>query len=144
MVVTVYIARGEHSIQPHSTVGDHTHMHCSASGKIHLAAAPDEWVDEILDEHGMPKLTPNTITSREELFEEIAEVREGGVAFNDEENLLGLRAVSVPVRCPDGRLYGAVSLSESVGEMQDDRFYLEIPPRLTSTANKMEVSMQVR
>jgi len=144
MVVTVNIARAEHSIRPHSTVGTHTHMHCSASGKVHLAATSNERVEEILDEHGMPKMTPNTITSREELFEELTEIRDQGVAFNDEENLLGLRAASVPVRCPDGRLCGAVSLSESVGEMQNNKFYDKIPNVLTSTANRIEVSMQVQ
>jgi len=50
----------------------------------------------------LPSLTENTITDEDELYEELAEIRERGYSINNQETIPGLRAIGVPIECPDG------------------------------------------
>ncbi len=55
------------------------------SAKAILSAFPDERVRDIVDRHGLPAKTPQTITDPDALFEELATIRERGFALNREE-----------------------------------------------------------
>ncbi|RRJ31817.1 IclR family transcriptional regulator domain-containing protein [Halocatena pleomorpha] len=61
-----------------------------------LAAMPDERVDHIIDTHGLPERTVNTITDRDVLHKELATVHEQGYALNDSERIEGMRGIGVP------------------------------------------------
>lgn len=43
-------------------------------------------IEEIIDKHGLELETTQTITSREELFDELEHIRDQGIAFNFEEH----------------------------------------------------------
>ncbi|WP_239524462.1 IclR family transcriptional regulator [Halogeometricum borinquense] len=73
------------------------YLHSTAPGKAILAKLPDERVDEIVDQHGLPALTPHTITTRSALEDELARIRDRGIAFDREENRVGMRGVAIPV-----------------------------------------------
>jgi DNA-binding IclR family transcriptional regulator len=92
-------------------VGRYFYMHNSAVGKAMLAAMDDARVEEIVDRRGLPRVTENTITEREDLFEELEATRERGYAINEQEALDGLRAVGVPVTNPSGEVFGALDIS---------------------------------
>lgn len=92
-------------------VGHQFYMHNSASGKAMLAEFPDEYVDDVIDKWGLPEETPNTITDRSRLFDEIETVRSQGYAVNDQEALEGLRSVAIAVESPDGTVFGSLDVS---------------------------------
>lgn len=140
MAICVYISRGPNAILPPTDVGYREYLHCIASGKALLAHLPEEQIDAIIDRHGLPARTDATITDRETLYETLAEVRERGAAFNDEEKLRGLRAVGTPIIGQGGTPIGAISISDTTRNMNDDRFREEIPDRLMGTANIIEVN----
>ncbi len=52
---------------------------------------------ELLSRSGMPKLTPNTITTPEEYLRELSRVRDAGYAIDDMENEEEGRCVAVHV-----------------------------------------------
>jgi IclR family transcriptional regulator, KDG regulon repressor len=54
--------------------------------------------------------TPRTITDHAALFAELDLVATWGWAMNLEEGQLGVNSVGAPVRRPDGRVMGAVSV----------------------------------
>jgi IclR family acetate operon transcriptional repressor len=54
--------------------------------------------------------TPNTITDKDTLLKQIIEVRRSGVAFDDEENEIGLRSAAAPIRDWEGRVVAAISI----------------------------------
>lgn len=139
----VYLCRGEgkHAVQTDSWVGTRRYLHTVAGGKAILANLPDEHVEEILDRFGLPAQTTNTITARQELFGELERIREQGVAFNREETVAGLRAVSAPVVGADGRVYGSLSLSGPAHRMKGPWFTEEIPDLLLGTANELEINL---
>lgn len=141
--VPIAIALGEHAIAPPTRVGKREYLHCIAAGKAILAHLPQERVEEIIDKHGLPARTSNTITDPEELFEELERVREEGIAFNDEESIKGLRAVGAAIQTDTGRVLGSISASGPISGMKGDRFQKEIPETVSNVANTIELNIRV-
>lgn len=137
--VYLYKAQGEKAVQTASTIGKREYMHCISLGKAILAHLPEERVDEIVDTHGLEGFTDNTITSRAELHENLADVRERGYAIDDEEKIGGLRCVSAPV-LSDSDVLGAVSISGPSSRMRGDRFETELPEVVQRSANVIEIN----
>ncbi|WP_251343683.1 IclR family transcriptional regulator [Haloplanus halophilus] len=118
-------------------------LHYTAAGKAILAHLPERRVSRIVDNHGLTKRTEQTITDRGRLRDELAEIRERGYAFNDEEQVAGLRVVGAPIRGPDGEVLGALSVSGPTSRMQEERYHEEIPRLVTRTANLIEVNINM-
>ncbi|WP_251331021.1 IclR family transcriptional regulator [Haloplanus pelagicus] len=118
-------------------------LHYTAAGKAILAHLPDARVGEIIADHGLTGRTAQTITDRDRLREELAEIRERGYAFNDEEQVEGLRVVGAPIRGPEGEVLGALSVSGPTSRMQDERYHEELPRLVTKTANLIEVNINM-
>ncbi len=94
-------------------------LHCTSAGKAILAYLPQEEVDAILDRWGMEPRTPQTITSREAMYEELRRIREQGYAVDNEEETPGVRCIGVPIRNLDGYPTGAISISGTVLSITD-------------------------
>ena len=91
-------------------VQEKEYLHCNSLGKAMLAHMSEETVLEIIERHGLPKKTKNTITNLEDLLAELEDVREQGHAFDEEELITGLRCVAAPVRDSSENIFGAVSV----------------------------------
>jgi DNA-binding IclR family transcriptional regulator len=72
-------------------------LHARASGKLLMAHASPKERARILDGLSFDRLTPSTITSREELEAEFEEIRADGYALDREELYLGVMCVSAPI-----------------------------------------------
>jgi DNA-binding IclR family transcriptional regulator len=113
-VEVLYIAKEDssHTVRMVSAVGLHRPAHCTAMGKVLLAALSDE---EILRRFNngdeLPGLTPNSITSRDRLMMELAAVRERGLAFDDCESNPVVRCVASPIFNHMGATIAAMSIS---------------------------------
>jgi len=118
------------------------HLHCTAAGKSILAHLPDDRVRAILDRSGLPRNTPNTITDRETLLEELEQVRNRGFALVDEEQMQGIRAVGAPVVDSEESVAGALALSGPKSRLQGERFHTELPEMVMQAANICEVNLQ--
>ncbi|MFD1599626.1 IclR family transcriptional regulator [Halobellus rarus] len=138
--VYLHKARGENAIQTASYVGNRKYLHCTALGKSILSQLPEERIDQIIDRHGLPERTENTISTREELFDTLETVRREGVAYDDEEVLQGLRCIAAPIQHPNGELYGAISISGPTSRFKGDRFHEELPEIVQGAANIIEVN----
>ncbi len=136
----LYRTRGEMAVQVEGHVGTRAPMHATGLGKAILAHLDEDRVHEILDEHGMPPSTQNTITDRDELFEELERVREEGVAFDDEERLSGLRCVAAPVHHED-EIRGAISVSGPTNRLRGERFREELPNKVLEVQNVIELNI---
>jgi len=101
----------ERSVRLASSVGRRICMHCSAVGKVILAFLPEEEVANVIQQHGMSRLTKNTITTPASLYAELEEIRARGYAIDNEENEEGVRCVAAPVRNYTGTVVAAVSIS---------------------------------
>jgi DNA-binding IclR family transcriptional regulator len=133
-----------HAIEPSTRIGRREHLHCTASGKAILAYLSEDRVEGIIDKHGLPARTKNTITDRERLSECLDEVRETGVAFNDGEKIRGLRAVGAPILTDNDSVLGAVSASAPISEMQGERYESVVPDQVLSTANAIALNVRIQ
>jgi IclR family acetate operon transcriptional repressor len=80
-------------------------------GKAIMAyLSPDE-VDAVLGSQPLPQRTPNTITDRARLAQNLLETRERGYSIDLEEFEDGLRCVGAAVFDHTGRAVAAISIS---------------------------------
>lgn len=118
------------------------HLHYSSTGKAILAHLPPQRVEAIIDQHGLPAQTEHTITDAGRLFDELEAIRDRGYARNDEEEIPGARAVGAPILGPDGDVLGAIAVSATVGELDDEAFRTTIPNKVMKAANVIEVRLE--
>jgi DNA-binding IclR family transcriptional regulator len=121
------------AVRMHSAVGDRALVHCTAVGKAMLAFMPQEDVERILDDHGLPARTPQTITDRGRLREELKKVRRLGYAVDDIENEEGIRCLGAPIFDHQGRPAAALSVSGPAYRLSMERT-LELAEGVMETA----------
>lgn len=141
LAVYVYREAGERAVQTDPGIGKCIPLHATAAGKAILAHSDREKVKEILTTQGLPALTDETITRKEELQNELEEIRSRGYGFNIQENVTGLHAVSVPVMSPDGKVIGALSVSGPSHRLTGEKLTDTFPRLLLGTANELELNI---
>lgn len=139
--VFLYRAKGEQAVHVDTYPGKRIYLHGAALGKSLLAELPEARVDEIIDRHGLPALTENTITDRDELLAELDEIRQRGIAFDDEERLAGLRSVASAVTSEDGDVLGAISVAGPTSRLRDARFRRKLPEVVRSAVNVINLNV---
>lgn len=140
--VYLYVGKGENAVQTDSRVGKRVSLHATSSGKSILAYIRDETLDQILNRQGLPAATENTITDETKLRQELADIRDRGYAFSNEEHIGGLRSVGVPLFVADGRVAGGLSVSGPSERMRGDWYHEEIPSYLLGAANEIELKLK--
>lgn len=139
--VYIYKASGNNAVQTASSAGRREYMHCISLGKAMMAHMNQERVESIIDRHGLPKFTENTITSREALFDELETIEGRGYAFDREEKIMGLRCVAAPVTT-NGEIVGAISISGPASRFEGERYEEDLPSMITRSANVIEINSQ--
>ncbi|MFB6131687.1 MAG: IclR family transcriptional regulator [Salinigranum sp.] len=144
--LAVYLskAEGENSVQNHARIGRREPLHQLAAGKAILAHLPDERVREIIDQHGLPAATENTISDEGELFDELDEIREDGYAFSNREVITGTRAVGAPIldERNANRVLGAISVAGPAKRLRGDWYREDLPNLMLGTANEIELKFR--
>ena len=102
-------------------IGKNAPIHTTASGKVLLSSFSYRKVEEIIAEKGLERLTENTITTPEKLFEELALIRKRGYAVDDEECEIGHRCIAVPIYDYSGNVAGAISAFDNIERVTDRR-----------------------
>ncbi len=109
----VYVAgvSGTKTLRRVLCVGTREPLHCSAVGKVILANLPEEIVDQIIDERGLPAMTSRTISEPNMLRRHLIQIKQRGFAIDDEEGEEGLRCIAAPIFEHKGEIAAAVSIS---------------------------------
>lgn len=140
-IVLVHTIPGEDPVSLTTHSGIQMAMHTTSPGKVILAHLPADRVDDIIGHHGLTPMTDQTITDRERLEAELRDVRESGFAIDDEERLVGLRTVAVPVIDREGTVHGALTVYGPKHRLTGERFREVLPQRLQEVANVVEVNL---
>lgn len=85
--------------------------HCTALGKVLLAALSPEHLARFLEQGELRPFTSRTITEPRRLTAELEEIRRTGIAFDDGEFDPELRCAAVPVRDFTSNVVGALGVS---------------------------------
>ena len=118
----------------------HDYLHWGSAGKAYLAHLPPEEAREIIEEQGLPSMNRNTITDPAELFAEFETIRKQGYAINDQEEIIGTRAVGAPIENDKG-LYGAISISGPKSRFTLDNLHGKLSDKVLEAANIISVNI---
>ncbi len=108
MVMTAAI-EGSGPLRYNAQVGQRLPLHSTAAGKVALASLSPAEADAILARTGQRAITPNTITDRAALHEQLAEIRDRGFSVNRGENTPGVGSIAAPIFDANGRLLAVLS-----------------------------------
>lgn len=142
--VYIHKAAGENAIDIDAPIGRFATLHNRALGKAILAHLDEPRVEQILDEHGLPKTSARTITDRDELFDELEQVRADGFAINREESIEGLSGIAVPILDNDGNVLGASSIAGPSQRLQTEVLVEDYAELLSRARNVIELTVQNR
>jgi len=117
--------------------GTREYLHSTAMGKILLAHMPKDQIKEVIHQMGLPKFTEQTITNEEELYSELAKVREIGFAVDDEETKAQVKCVAVPIKEKDQKVVAALSVAGPTSHIPNERIP-ELIPILMDSVKKVE------
>jgi DNA-binding IclR family transcriptional regulator len=92
-------------------IGGGEPAYCTSLGKAILAFLPDARLEIYLDTVELTAFTPNSVTSKEKLKEELLQIKEKGYAIDDEELSVGLRCIGAPLFDHSGQAHYAISIS---------------------------------
>jgi len=116
-----------------SRIGLRAPVHSTAAGKVLTADLPPAALESVLAGVTFARMTPNTITSREDFLAELARVRAQGWAHDREENENSINCIGAPVRDASGRAVAAVSVSVPDIVLTYDGLLELLPALLTVT-----------
>jgi IclR family transcriptional regulator, pca regulon regulatory protein len=109
--------------------GSHLPAYCTSMGKTLLAHLPRDEQEAALKGLSIRRRGPNTITSKAALLRELAQVREAGFAVNNEELVVGLLSIAMPVR-RDEIVIGAVDIAAPCSLISRTQLVDECGPHL--------------
>lgn len=90
-------------------VGSSVPLYASASGKLFLSSMSRRSRERFLRSTPLINYTPNTRTDPDLLNQELEHIRRQGYALDNEEYLIGICCLAVPVRNQSGELIAAVA-----------------------------------
>jgi IclR family KDG regulon transcriptional repressor len=120
-VVVIETMESPLSIRMSSKVGNRRYAHSTALGKVLLSGITEEETDRLIQVKGLPKMTPNTITTKAALVKELRKIRKKGYAVDDQENELDGRCLGAPILDSRDRVIAALSISAPVFRMDHER-----------------------
>ena len=116
---------GNSALQSHNWVGQHIPLHATSNGKVLLSELGDADLKAALRD--LPRFTDATVTSRNKLKGELAEVREAGYAVAVDELEVGLTAAAAPIRSAHGDIIASMSISGPTFRLTDEKLDGAVP-----------------
>lgn len=132
--VCVLSVEGPHTLRPVAVLGSPMPLGYGAAGKLLLAYAEDRVLAATQREN--PEHRGRTLPSRDEL----ARIRESGIAVSVGEMEVGLTAIATPVRAPGGGVFAALAAASVTARMPAER-YPEIQTKLVEAAARIGAAL---
>jgi DNA-binding IclR family transcriptional regulator len=108
-------------------------LHCCASGKLLLAHLPAIERQRLIELMSLQRFTERTITERAVLESELDRIVSSGYAVDNEEYILGVACVAVPVRNRQEEVIAAIAVQAATARLPLMRA-IEFVPRLRAAA----------
>jgi IclR family transcriptional regulator, pca regulon regulatory protein len=134
-----YIARAtsDRLINVSITVGSRAPAHAVSTGRVLLAAEPEDALLHYLDRVTLQKLTPHTITSKVKLREAIEQARLSGYSIVDQELEVGLGSLSVPIRDSSSKTVAALNVCCPSARLSPEQMKRQILPELLAASQRI-------
>lgn len=139
--VLITLEKGDEAIDINAFNGVRMPLHSVAPGKAILSELSRERVEEILDRHGLEQVTRETVTDRDELFEQLERTRERGYAIDEGERMSGMTCIAVPVLDMNGDVRASVCVCSPSHRVDDEDRIDEIVTAVQRSANVIQVNL---
>lgn len=139
--VCVYTALGTEPWTPEYTCGSRMPLHVNAPGKAILASLDRDRVDDVIEEHGLTRMTTETVTIPETLDSELGTVREDGVAFCRGEQFSDVVGVATAIGGNERGPAAAVGVCGPSGELSGRYLEEDITGQVISAAKSIRVEL---
>jgi len=96
-VTVMDIVESRQDLKITAPIGTTMSLFAGAVGKVFLASMEAEQSRKIIESKGLPRFTENSIVDPDQYYRELKQVREKGYAVDDEEYIIGVRAVASPI-----------------------------------------------
>ena len=112
---------GDHILQAAVRVGERHPLHIGASNKILLAFLPESERECLIRQMPLTRFTDSTVTSRDELRDQLAKIRVQGYAVDVDSYEVGVHAIGAPLRDHTGDVVAGVTLTAPSARCGPDR-----------------------
>ena len=96
-VTIIDIVESRQELNITAPVGSTIPLFAGAVGKVFMASMSMDQAAEMVPAKGLPRFTENSIVDPESYYQELKRVKEKGYATDDEEYIMGIRAVASPL-----------------------------------------------
>lgn len=114
VITYVDVIESAQSVRYSMSVGQRRPLYCTAAGRVLLAYAPAAFIEDYLRTVPLEKRTPDTVSTKKALREELARIRETGISVSKGELVPESAGIAVPVRAPDGQVIAAMAIGAPV------------------------------
>jgi IclR family acetate operon transcriptional repressor len=134
----VYLERIECKwpLRTHLEAGSRVSAYSTSGGKTLLAQLEPTQCRRLLKSRRLEAHTQHTITKLPDLEAELAKIRNRGFALNNQEYLVGIIGLAVPIRDPSGRAVAALAMHGPVTRLSLKACESHVP-RLQQSADRI-------
>jgi IclR family pca regulon transcriptional regulator len=133
----LFVARSEAErlVTTGISLGTRIDLYCSATGRVLLAAWPDDRIADYLERTEITARTKNSLVRKPALRDAVRQAKSAGYAFTDQELEVGLRSIAVPVFDMRGSTVAAMSASASSARVSISQMVKSFVPVLRMSAD---------
>lgn len=121
----MYVAKEEPTsnmgIKIHVILGQYFPITVTSFGKCFMAYMQEKELFQVIEEVGLKKFTPKTITDIKKLKEELEDVREKGYAVSKEEHTPGVVGIAAPIFDVSGKVIMSIACLGVSALMDDEK-----------------------
>lgn len=141
-ILAINVIESLHEFRMAAKIGSRRPFHVTAFGKSAAAFLPDAKLEFLLNHIRLPleAPTPNSVSDLARLREELKMIRGRGYAMDNEECVLGVRAVAAPIFAGNGELEAAMSISGPTSRLSTERIP-SLARSVIDAANKITVRL---
>jgi IclR family KDG regulon transcriptional repressor len=118
--VTISLVESDHAVQIRASLGQRSAAYATSTGKVQLAFQPADLIERVV-EAGLTPHTPHTVTDRDALLKELAEIRRRGYATNVSGWREGAAGVAAPVRNAGNLVVAAIGIAGPASRLSSAR-----------------------
>ena len=85
-----------------------------------LANMDGKEIQDYLEHQELRAFTENSITDKEQLYQELIRTRQRGYAVDDMEHEFGIKCIAMPIFNRSGELYASISISGLATHFSDE------------------------
>jgi len=135
-IVFVLKVESEALLGANIRIGSRFPAHATSLGKALLASFSEGRREELLDQMKFVQYTPNTISDKEQLVEDLEATRARGYAIDREELSLAMRCVGAAIKNASGQAIAAISISVPASRLNEEELG-EYGERIAEAANEI-------